>query len=201
MPTLTSSKLANVEWVVMKTKIAISGNVTTIYKALAPIGSVELSNVWMVKRTIIDTSAVAASSVVTLASPAVGNKVTINSVDFTAVASGATGNQWVVGTSDTVSATNLAAAINASVSVGVANVVTAESKKGRVSIIADTAGTAGNSITLTKTGTPISLIPNTGTLLGGAAANSGVTSIKTAWANGNDQDVNTAINFEGLSYS
>jgi hypothetical protein len=97
--------------------------------------------------------AVAASGTATLLSVVSGNKLTINGVDFTAVTSPAVpgANEFLTDT-DNATATNLAAAINASVSVGVAGVVTAVPSTNVVTITADTAGAAGNAITFTKTG-------------------------------------------------
>jgi hypothetical protein len=51
--------------------------------------------------------------------------ISINGVTFTAVASGATGNQFNVGVNDNATAANLAAAINASVTALVSGYVTA----------------------------------------------------------------------------
>jgi hypothetical protein len=65
--------------------------------------------------------------VVKFASVVATNAITINGVVFLCVASGATGNQFNVGGTDTISATNLAAVINASVTAGIAGMVTATS--------------------------------------------------------------------------
>lgn len=56
-------------------------------------------------------------AVATLLNVQPGNDITINGVVFTAVASGATGTQFDVGLSDTETATNLAAVIDANSSV------------------------------------------------------------------------------------
>lgn len=56
--------------------------------------------------------------------------ISINGVTFTAVASGATGNQFNIGASDVLTAANLAAAINASATALVAGYVTATSAAG-----------------------------------------------------------------------
>jgi hypothetical protein len=110
---------------------------------------------------------VAASGTATIVSAVAGNKLTINGVDFTAVVSGPSANEWVVGGSDTESAHNLAAAINASTHEDIEGIVTADHTLGLVSVTAVTAGTAGNAITFTKTGNPITLNPLTGVLAGG----------------------------------
>lgn len=57
--------------------------------------------------------------VAVLASVVATNTLTVNGVVFTAIASGATGNQFNLGANDTDAATNLAAAINGSVSTGI----------------------------------------------------------------------------------
>lgn len=56
--------------------------------------------------------------------------ISINGVNFTCVASGATGNQFNVGADDVETAANLAAAINASVTALVSGYVTATSAAG-----------------------------------------------------------------------
>jgi len=98
-------------------------------------------------KVILGLNAVQASGTVTLTSHIATNTVTINGVVFTCVASGATGNQYNVGT-DTVTAANLAAAINASVSAAIAGLVTATSSGTVVTITAVTPGLLGNLITL-----------------------------------------------------
>ncbi len=113
------------------------------------------------------TAAVKASATATLATAIATNAVTINAVAFTAVASGATGNQWNIGGTDTISATNLAAAINGSVTAKIAGYVSATSSGAVVTISAVTPGLLGNLVTLTKTGTPIT-VTGAGFLASGA---------------------------------
>lgn len=112
-----------------------------------------------------------ASATATLVSAVATNAVTINGVAFTAVASGASGNGWNIGGTDTISATNLAAAINGSTSAGVAGVVTATSALGVVTVTAVQSGLTGNSVTFTKTGSPIT-VTGSGFLAGGTSATS-----------------------------
>jgi phage tail sheath gpL-like len=88
-----------------------------------------------------------AAGTVTLASHVATNTVTINGVVFTCVASGATGNQYNVGT-DTVTAANLAAAINASVTAKIAGYVTAVANGAVVTVTAVMPGLAANMFTL-----------------------------------------------------
>lgn len=78
------------------------------------------------------------------------NTILINGVTFTCVASGATGNQFNVGGTDTLTAVAAAAAINASVSSLVSGAVTATSALGVVTITAVQSGTAGNYITISS---------------------------------------------------
>lgn len=110
--------------------------------------------------SVAEASGVAASATATIVTAVATNKITINGVDFEGVASGATGNQWNVGSggsADATSATNLAAAINGSVTARVTGVVTASAASNVVTITAVTKGLVGNCITLTRTGAPITV--------------------------------------------
>jgi hypothetical protein len=98
--------------------------------------------------TKISTNSTQASGTITLASMVATDTVTINGVVFTAVASGATGNQFNVGVSDTATAANLAAAINASVTANVVHVVFAASTLNVVTVTAVQPGLQGNMNTL-----------------------------------------------------
>lgn len=91
-----------------------------------------------------------ATGTLTLTSVVATNTFAINGVTFTAVASGATGNQFNVGVSDTLTAASAAAAINASASALVSGKagVTATSALGVVTLTAITSGVTGNAITL-----------------------------------------------------
>lgn len=89
-----------------------------------------------------------ATGTFTLTSVVATNTVTINGVTFTAIASGATGNQFNVGVSDTATATNLAAAINASVTALVQNYVVATSASTVVTLTSLFAGLSGNQTTI-----------------------------------------------------
>jgi phage tail sheath gpL-like len=94
------------------------------------------------------TNGVQATGTVTISSMVATDTVTINGVVFTCVASGATGNQFNVGGSDTVTATNLAAAVNASTSAKIVNAVRASSATNVVTITAMPAAAIGNLFTL-----------------------------------------------------
>lgn len=90
----------------------------------------------------------AASGTITLSSFVNSNTITINGTVFTGETSGATGNQFNIGGSDTITAANAVAAINASATAIVANVVTASSAGAVITITAKEAGTIGNLGTL-----------------------------------------------------
>jgi phage tail sheath gpL-like len=102
--------------------------------------------------TIDDGDKVAASGTITFSGVTQANDtVLINGVTFTAVASGATGNQWNVGASATLSAASLAAAINASATALVNLQVTAsENGAGVITLTAINKGASGNAITLAE---------------------------------------------------
>lgn len=96
----------------------------------------------------VGVDAVKASGTITLSAHVATDTVTINGVVFTCVASGATGNQYNQGGSDTISATNLAAAINASVTAKVQGYVVASSSGAVVTVTANRPGVLGNMCTL-----------------------------------------------------
>lgn len=109
-----------------------------------------------------------ASGIFTFVSVIATDVLAINGVDFTCVASGATGNQFNVGGSDTLTAAAAAAAINASASAlvsGDAGVV-ATSALGVVTVTAITPGVTGNAITITTPDTTIT--PSGARLTGGS---------------------------------
>src|SRR6185437_3298886 len=94
------------------------------------------------------TSAVCASGTVTLSSMVALDTITINGTVFTCESSGATGNQFNVGASDTITAANAAAAINASATTNVSRAVVATSSGAVITITAIQPGTMGNRGTL-----------------------------------------------------
>jgi hypothetical protein len=122
--------------------------------------------------TIDDGNDVAASGTLTLASVVATNTCTVNGVTFTAVASGATGNQFNVGGTDTITAVNLASAINGSITAGVTGVVSASSAAAVVTVSAIAAGAGGNSLALAG-GTHITASGST--LAGGVTATNATT--------------------------
>lgn len=79
--------------------------------------------------------------------------ISINGVTFTAVASGATGNQFNIGVTDLLTATSLAAAINASATALVnqqvtAAVTTSIATPATVTVYSKNYGVFGNSVTI-----------------------------------------------------
>lgn len=93
--------------------------------------------------------------------------ISINGVSFTAVASGATGNQFNVGADDAETAVNLAASINASVTALVDGYVTASSDDVTVTVTSVAYGLSGNAITIASADSTI--VASGARLTGGAA--------------------------------
>lgn len=112
-------------------------------------------------------NAVQANATLTCVSVIATNTVVINGVTFTAVDSGATGNQFVRSGTDSVTATNLAAAINASVTALVSGYVTAAASSNVVTVSSTNFGIYGNQVTLTTGGGTI--VASTARLIAGAA--------------------------------
>lgn len=100
---------------------------------------------------------VAATGTVTLATAIATNTVTINGVVFTAVASGATANQFNVSGVNATDATALAASINASITALVTGVVTAAAVGPVVTLTAHAAGLGGNAYTLASSGATVAV--------------------------------------------
>lgn len=111
-------------------------------------------------------NAVRASATLTCVSVIQGDTVVINGVTFTAKDATTTANEFVRAVSNTTTATNLAASINASVTALVAGYVTATSALGVVTVYSTNYGLQGNMVTLTTTGGTITA--SSATLIGGA---------------------------------
>lgn len=109
---------------------------------------------------------VQASATLTCVSAIATDTVVINGVSFAGVASGATGNQWNVGGTDTLTAAAIAAAINASVTALIAGYVTATSALGVVTVTSSLYGLGGNQVTISTTGGTITA--SSTRLVGGA---------------------------------
>lgn len=91
--------------------------------------------------------------------------VSINSVSFTAVNSGATGNQFNVGADDDETAINLAAAINASSTALVQGCVEAEAVEDVVYLTASAPGLIGNQTAIASA--DVTIIASAARLTGG----------------------------------
>src|SRR5579859_820987 len=101
--------------------------------------------------TIQDNEVQATGSVIFSGAATANDQFIVNGVTFTAVASGATGNQFNTGSTATQSAANLAATINASVTALIAGYVTASNPvAGTTRIISAFYGIAGNTTTIAK---------------------------------------------------
>lgn len=99
----------------------------------------------------VNGSATAATGTVTFSNVATANDtVLINGVTFTAVASGATGNQWNVGTGASGSALGLATTVAASSTALITGVVTASASSGVTTVTASNSGFQGNSVTIAE---------------------------------------------------
>lgn len=110
---------------------------------------------------------VQASGTFTLDTVIATDAVSVNVVAFTAVASGATGNQFNVGVDDTATAVNLAAAINASVTALVSGYVSAASVAAVVTVTSSFYGIAGNQTLIASADSTI--VASGARLTGGAA--------------------------------
>lgn len=134
------------------------------------VGGCELNPV--VGVSVDDAATPASGTIVFSGAGAANDTVLINGVTFTAVASGATGNQWNVGASATASAANLAAAINASASALVSGHVSAVAAAGTVTITSKVRGVYGNAVTIAKGTDAGSVMTVSGARLTGGAADS-----------------------------
>ncbi len=115
----------------------------------------------------IQENEVQAHGTLTLTTVIATNTFTINGVTFTGVASGATGNQFNIGGTDTITAANIAAAINGSVTALVAGYVTATSAINVVTVTSAFYGTSGNMTTLASG--QASIVASAARLIAGAA--------------------------------
>lgn len=100
---------------------------------------------------IIQDNEVRASGTFTLTSVVATNTVSVNGVTFTAIASGATGNQFNVGVSDILTAGNLASTIRNSVSPLIHDYVSVSNNGTNVvTIQAEEPGPSGNTMTISS---------------------------------------------------
>lgn len=126
---------------------SLSGFVPSCIERIAQIFSYVAGGVHA-GRISVGTTAIQATGTVTLSSMVATDTITINGAVFTCEASGATGNQFNVGGTDTITAANAAAAINASATNNVSQVVKATSSGAVITVTAITPGYVGNMSTL-----------------------------------------------------
>lgn len=123
----TSAKYATVQSIASFIQSILSGTQVSPSVAVSVLGNTAKASGTFTLTTVIATDA-----------------VSINGVTFTAVASGAGANQFNVGASDTITATNLAASINASVTALVSGYVTAAAVGTVVTVTSAFYGKSGN---------------------------------------------------------
>lgn len=97
-----------------------------------------------------DTAISASTTGTFTGAPTADQTITVNGNAFTAKASGATGDQFNIGSTVTETAANLAAAINASTTTGILGTVAATSSEGVVTFYAVVPGSAGKNIPITE---------------------------------------------------
>ena len=125
------------------TDIDILGHSLRTY--LAQVVNLGSSNIDL---SISNVATVAASATITFSSIANNDTVTINGIVFTAKTSGATGNQFNLGATDTDAAANCAIAVNASATAGVVGIVSCSAASGVVTVTALPKGLIGNAISV-----------------------------------------------------
>lgn len=103
-----------------------------------------------IKVTYFDTAVSASTTGTFTDAPVAAQTMSINGVTFTARASGAVANEFNIGSTVTATATNLAAAINASVTAGIIGTVGATSSLGTVTFFALVPGSAGKNIPISE---------------------------------------------------
>lgn len=103
-----------------------------------------------IKIIYFDTAISASTTGTFTGDPTAADTITINGVVFTARASGAVANEFNIGGTVTLNATNLAAAINASTTAGIVGTIGATSALGVVTFFALTPGSAGLNIPITE---------------------------------------------------
>lgn len=117
--------------------------------------------------------------------------IVVNGVTFTA------GTDFAPGASNTAAATALKNAINASVDVLIAGVLTATSSSGVVTLTAVTAGAAGNSLTLVCADTDAVTVSGANFTLGDDANITGVTSIRITGVDSTYAEITEDIDLNG----
>ena len=103
-----------------------------------------------IKIRYADTAVSASTTGTFTGAPSAAETMSINGVTFTARASGAVANEFNIGSSVTATASNLAAAINASTSSGILNTVSATSALGVVTFSSVVPGPVGKNIPISE---------------------------------------------------
>lgn len=150
--------------------LPISGNSSIILNEIEEFVADISKGVWN-SNTMVIQGGVYATGTATLASVVATNTLVIGGVTLTCVNSGATSVQFNKGTTDTLTAVNLAAAINALTTIN--KVVQATSAAAVVTIASLIPGTIGNLITLSAGGGTITV---GAALTGGTDGSKGVIS-------------------------
>ena len=119
-----------------------------------------------------DTAVSASTTGTFTGSPSNNETITINGVVFTAKTSGATGNQFNIGSSVTANAANLVAAINASTTAGIVGTVSASNVAGVVTFSSVVPGSVGLNIPITEALSNFTLAATTFTTGGTQSHNS-----------------------------
>ena len=132
---------------ILQLDVGVIGNTSTKAVALANYIEGGASRTYP-QKLLLNLGATAASGTFTITStgPANTQTCTIGGVTFTAVTSGATGNQFNISATPSLVAANIAAAVNASASL--AGILTATSTAGVVKFTASVPGVIGNFVTL-----------------------------------------------------
>lgn len=147
----------------------------------------------IVATTIDNGDAVSATGVATIGSSGsstalvAGDILLVNGIAFTAVASGATGNQFNVGANDGASAANLAAAINASSSVAITGLFTAAAVANVVTVTCVAPGLGGNDYDMESRGSGSIVVTGAG------AQASGTLTFNTAGAAADTLTINGVV--------
>lgn len=147
-----------------------AGTGNAVLKMIDDLFQEFITGVWNSNINIM-ASGVYATGTATLASVVATNTIVIGGVTLTAIASAPTNAQFLVGASNTATATNLAAAINANTSLD--QLVQATSSGAVVTIACLVPGTIGNLVTLSQTGGTITVAS---ALTGGTDGSSGTIS-------------------------
>ena len=122
---------------------------------------------------VSSSNAVAASGSITFASVANNDTISFNGVSFTAKTSSPSGNQFLVGVSDTADAAAAAAAINASATALIQGYIVATAASGVLTITCLQKGLVGNSITSAASdATRLAVTGSAARLSGGLGVNS-----------------------------